>query len=212
VKATSTCEEKIFDYLLPYFEHKRYDAAKGHPQFRRKTNFGFSSVILQVSEQGGLSYVRFFLGLRHDLIENMLAGLFGQESYYRSESHTLLVETAKLGWKVNDAMRDDSDIIAIGDGFIDFMDRTGFSFLDHYRRLKACDILFNETPAKSAQWCNHQYQRCFRAMAVAHVLKRNDLGHLRAIHRTYLLSRGFSGRVVQKFDVNFAQTEHLSLN
>lgn len=203
---------QLIDYLYPYFEHKRYVLLRGNTQFKRKTNFGFSSVLCSISGGDGNTSVRFFIGLRHDLIERSLAGLFGQGDYYHTASHTLLVDARKLGWTSSGSISCQRDLELEADLFIDFMDRKGFSFLDTYRRLTFCDQLFNEQREKSATWTNHQYQRCFRAMAIAHVLKRPDLEPLFERHRTYLLHRGFGGEIIRKFDTHFAPSRLPSLN
>lgn len=202
----------LLEYLYPYFEHKRYALLEGNAQFKRITNFGFSSVLCSVHGEGRNTAVRFFIGLRHDLVERVLAGLFGQEGYYHSGSHTILVDARNLGWTSMGIVQNLRDLGQEADLFIDFMDRKGFDFLNTYRRLAACDILFNDKTETSAVWCNHQYQRCFRGMAIAHLTKHPDLALLFNQHRTYLAQRGFGGEIIRKFDVNFAKVRQPSLN
>jgi hypothetical protein len=101
---------------------------------------------------------------------------------------------------------------ALGDEFIDFMDRSGFAFLEKYTKLQALDNLYNHRTELSAKWCNHSYQRCFRGMVIAGIRSRRDPGLLRQKHRQYLLERGYAGQVIQKFDTNFARAGQISLN
>jgi hypothetical protein len=208
----------LFDYLLPYFEHKQYLLRKGDGQFTRLTSFGHSGVVCTVSETPDGSFLNFQLGLRHSAIEQAMAGLFGNTDYYHGSSYTLLVDWRYLQVPSGAALaprillRKREDIAVACDAFIAFMDRQGWAFLDNYRSLKAIDKLYNRQGNYSALLCAHQYQRCFRGMLAAQMLHRPGLAALRNAHRTYLLQRGYSGMVVRKLDLTFAQMGNLSLN
>lgn len=210
--------ERLREYLHPYFEHKHYILGRGGIEFRRKTSFGHSVIIANTIECGDATVVDFHLGLRHDMVETAMSGLFGQREYYLNDSVTLLADwrlpksnDPKVRTKRSE-IRSTRDVDALGDAFIDFMDRIGFTFLEKYTGLQALDHLYNHRTALSAEWCNHSYQRCFRGMVIAEVRGRRDLALLRDKHRLYLLSRGYAGQVVQKFDTNFARAGQISLN
>ncbi|MFN2422832.1 MAG: hypothetical protein ABR572_03560 [Cryomorphaceae bacterium] len=215
---TAFYTERLRDYLHPYFEHKHYALGRGGTEFRRKTSFGHSVIIVNLIDGDDATVVDFHIGLRHDLVEKAMSGLFGQRDYYLTDSATLLTDWRLL--KSADPeertkrfkIREIRDVDAIGNAFIDFMDRIGFSFLEKYTKLQALDHLYNHRTAVSAERCNHSYQRCFRAMVIAEIRGRRDLALLREKHRAYLLGRGFAGQVVQKFDTNFARAGQISLN
>lgn len=216
---TNHGQDHIGEYLLPYFEHKRYMPHRGAGEFRRKTSFGRSAVYYNAVTSDTGTFVDFHLGLRHDLVELRLSSLFGQREYYRADSCTLLVDTRKLRRVPNDGrtvLRAEITSLAhlrsVCDEFIDFMDRTGFPFLEKYSSLAAVDRLYNDLPQTSSAWCNNSYQRCFRGMTIAEILRRENMEELRERHRAYLLSRGYAGRIIEKFDTNFARSGKISLN
>lgn len=208
----------LLDYLHPYFEHKHYTMHAGAMQFKRTTSFGHSSVVCNLSSDGEFSWLTFYLGLRHDLVERAQAGLFGKRAYYQTESHTLIVDSR---WIQNPSapalpgrvrIHNQLDLELACDAFIDFMDRSGFAFLDKCRSLASLDKLFNNNDKRSALWCNHHYQRCFRAMTIAQIINRGDVALLHQKHRNYLESRGFKGEILHKFDAQYAHMQKLSLN
>lgn len=208
----------LLEYLHPYFEHKHYVMHPGAMQFKRATRFGHSSIICNLSSDGALTWLTFHLGLRHDLVERAQAGLFGKSDYYQSESHTLMIDSR---WIQNPGATSLPERMRIGnhldlelacDAFIDFMDRSGFAFLDKFRSLSALDKLFNNNEKRAALWCNHHYQRCFRAMAIAQITNRADKALLHQKHRNYLESRGYRGEILHKFDAQYAHMQKLSLN
>lgn len=212
-------QKLIGEYLYPYFEHKKYVPTRTPGEFRRKTSFGHSAVHYHVVLAEGGAAIQFHVGLRHELVEVAMSSLFGQRSYYQTDSQTLSVDSRTLGAVSRaDDRSERSPIIkpaevgAFCDGFIDFMDRSGFAFLEKYSNLSAVDRLYNNLPSKSAEWCNHSYQRCFRGMTVAEIMRRLDLRTLREMHRSYLLSRGYGSGVIEKFDINFARPGKISLN
>lgn len=210
--------DRIRDHLYPYFEHKHYELEDGRLVFRRKTSFGHSEIIINVIKGDVDAAVDFHLGLRHDLVEIAMSGLFGQRDYYLRESATLLTDLRLLTKLPSEqsvrrpvvSSLDETE--ALCDCFIDFMDRKGFAFLAKYAKLASLGHLFNDKTRLSAEYCNHSYQRCFRGMTIAEILGRADLAALREKHRSYLRSRGYAGNVIHKFDTNFARTGQISLN
>jgi len=204
----------LHSYFHPYFEHKKYEA-KGQLIFERPTRFGSSVFISTVTGDEERAYIKFFLGIRHDMVENTLTNGFGLSEYFRNSSYTLLAN-----WSDVDNQRlpssipctGMSEVKSAGEWGLSFMDERGFDFLDHYRNLKALDRVFNDRPEISARWASHNYLRCFRAMAIAKIMNRTDFDRLCQMHRQYLESRGFGGAITAKFDATFARIKHLSLN
>ncbi len=217
VNTSATYTLFLLDYLLPYFEHKRFKVHQEHLQFYRPTAFGHVSAILQLSDANEGQYLSFHLGLRHVLVEGAMAGLFGNAHYYHTESHTLLIDIrhliaqgAPLPGRI--LITNEEQLKSAGDAFINFMDHKGLNFFEDYKTLKSIDVLYNQHTERSALWCNHHYQRCFRGMLSAIILKRNDLEPIAETHRIYLEQRGFGTQILQKFDAALVQLRALSLN
>ncbi len=162
-----------------------------------------------------MAYVKVFAGIRHNLVERTLVNGFGMSEYFKNHSYTLLPS-----WKEIDPdntvsslpCRQISDIKVAGDMAIEFMDRKGFDFLNHYKSLKALDHVFNDLPKVSAKWTKHSYLRCFRAMTIAKLMDRQDYDRLFQMHRQYLEKRGFGGAIINRFDTTFARLKRFSLN
>jgi len=203
----------LHEHLHPYFHHKKY-LEKGPLLFERKTSFGKSVFIATVTGDEEMAYVKFFTGIRHDLVELTLTNTFGLTEYFKNSSYSLLLNWSYLDQNAPSFLpsKNVNDMTVIGDMAIDFMDRNGFDFLDHYKDLSSLDRLFNDTPLKVAKWSSHNYLHCFRAMAIAKLLSRQDYDQLFLTHRTYLENRGLSGPIIEKFDSTFTQLKKLSLN
>lgn len=204
----------MHSYLHPYFDHKRY-GSKGDLIFERKTRFGKSVCICTVTGDSEMAYVKFFLGVRHDLVENTLINGFGLNEYFKNSSHTLLLpwsDVDSAGLPISIPCVRMSDIKKAAERGLAFMDEKGFDFLNHYKKLESLDRLFNDKPHISSKWARHSYLRCFRAMVMAKILDRSDFDRLMQMHRQYLESRGFSGAITAKFDATFARMKRISLN
>ncbi len=219
VKTESILLEHAQEFLLPYFEHKQYALLPGTAQYRRKTSFGHAGVIVSAMASDEYVQLRLHLGVRQDLLEKALIGTFGQSSYYSNDSYSLLIDARLIDPLLSALPQDfriderlNERVEERCEAFIRFMDDKGFAFLDKYRKLSAIDRLYNEKPRLSARWCNHHYQRCFRGMTAAFIRHRSDVSALYAMHRDYLIQRGYEGQVLQKFERNFALQEKLSFN
>jgi hypothetical protein len=208
-------QEKLADVLMPYFEHKKYVWHSDINQFIRPTRFGHAGVVANVIPSAGSYYIEFFIGIRHDLVENSLRTLWSIAPYYQKQSYTLLPSYGVLNALQNggrffcDKLE---DIYRSADAFTHFMDMKGFDFLDHYRKLANLDYLFNEHAGIGRRWSNYSYQYSFRAMMLAKLRNRHDIDILYGIHRSFLIERGYTGSLIEKFDANFAQLKILSLN
>jgi hypothetical protein len=210
----SQAQDILNQHFQPYFDHKKYEE-RSPLVYERQTSFGCSVFMATVTGDEEMAYVKFFAGVRHDLVELTLTNTFGLNDYFKKSSYSLL-----LSWNQLDAhtsppvlpSKNVNDMTAIGDMAIDFMDHKGFDFLNHYKHLANLDRLYNDNPSKAAEWTNHSYLHRFRAMAIAKLRGRHDYDRLFQMHRDYLESRGLSGPIIAKFDTTFTHLKNLSLN
>ncbi|MGB6037518.1 MAG: hypothetical protein WBG42_14685 [Cryomorphaceae bacterium] len=202
------------EHLHPYFHHKKYMEI-APLVYERKTGFGSSVFIATVTGDEEIAYVKFFTGIRHDLVELTLTNTFGLNDYFKNASYSLLLNSGFIDSQYAPPSLPSkklSDMTTVGDMAIDFMDRKGFDFLNYYKQLSNLDHLFNDNPEKLAKWTSHNYLHRFRAMAIAKLVDRNDFYRLLQMHRGYLENRGLSGPIIAKFDSTFTQLKNLSLN
>lgn len=213
---TDSAEHILEQHLYPYFEHKKYEKVDGGLQFWRKTSFGRSEIIVNALPYENEVYVEFHLGLRHDIVENMLCDILGRSVYYSNLSLTFITNALNLESSVSEKKRilctTKEEIVKAGDLIIDLMDRRGFDFLDCYKSLRRIDALLNDKPKAAAKLANHSYHRCFRAMVTAKILNRSDYDKLYHMHTQYLSERGFNGLILQKFNATFARLKSMYLN
>lgn len=213
---TDPPEQILEQHLYPYFEHKKYEKADGGLNFWRKTSFGRSEIIVNALPYENEVYVEFHLGLRHDIVENMLCDILGRSVYYNNLSLTFITNALNLDSSVSGRKRilctTEDELIKAGDSIIDRMDRRGFDFLDRYKSLSQIDELLNDKPKTAAKLANHSYYRCFRAMVTAKILNRADYDRLYQMHTQYLSERGFNGLILQKFNATFARLKSMYLN
>jgi hypothetical protein len=157
----------------------------------------------------------FHIGLRHHMVESMLAHYTSSQVHFNQSSHTLMVswhQCSSINLPRRVVCSSERELIQATDLFMDFMDRDGFNTLDKYKSLRAADELLNDHPLLSSNWCNHSWQRCFRGMTTAKLLNRNDYERLFQMHQQYLLQRGAPGQIIEKFSTIFARLHRLSLN
>jgi len=165
----SEARELLREHLDPYFHHKNYDEKKPLV-YERQTSFGSSAFIATITGNEDLAYVKFFTGIRHDLVELNLVNTFGLAEYFNKSSYTLLLNSKDLDperFYTFLPCKHLSEMTTIGDMALDFMDYKGFDFLNHYKHLSNLDRLFNDLPSKLSKWTNHNYLTVFRAMAIA---------------------------------------------
>ena len=203
-------------YLQPYFEHKNYSEGKLGIDFIRKTSFGHSCIQCMTTQYDNGILIRFFTGIRNDLLERTLNHLLDENLLRYDGITSLMVEADVLqagsGEKYRFFCKNEEDVKRCCDSFIDLMDRKGFDFLDYYKSVEKIDSLYNDSPRMSAKWCNHSYIRCFRAMTSAKILGRSDYDRLFLMHQQYLAERGFKGLILEKFNRTFARLKKVSLN
>ncbi len=208
--------EILAQHLYPYFEHKKYHQADNELHFYRNTSFGRSQIIVNALPYDDEIFVELHLGLRHHIVEKMLSDILGRSDYYSETSLTFITNALNLSnselHQKRISCKSKDELLKAGDFFIDFMDRRGFDFLDHYKTLKNIDSLMNDKPVYSAKLVNHSYHRCFRAMVTAKVLNRNDYTKLYLMHQQYLAQRGFNGEILHKFNATFARLKEMYLN
>lgn len=207
----------LLNYLQPYFEHKKYGEAQLGIDFIRKTSFGHSCIQCMVTEYDDGVLIRYFAGIRNDLLERTLNHLLGENLLRYDGITSLMVEgdiihSGKKDSQFRFFCKDKDDIKKSGDAFIDLMDRKGFDFLEHYKSVEKIDFLYNNKSQLSANWTNHSYIRCFRAMTSAKILGREDYERLFQMHQQYLAEHGFKGMILEKFNRTFARLERISLN
>jgi len=213
------CESsaKILEqHLYPYVEHKKYNKVGEALQFSRSTSFGRSQIIANTLPYDKEVYVEFHLGLRHDIVENMLCDILGRSAYYNNTSLTFITNALNLDPSHRGMNRilckSEIEVLDAGEVLIDIMDHIGFDFLDRYKNLHHIDTLLNDKSKIAAKLVNHSYHRCFRAMVAAKITNRSDYDRLFQMHQQYLIKHGFSGPILDKFNTTFARLKSMFLN
>jgi hypothetical protein len=204
----------LLGHLHPYFEHKSYVGDHPSFDFLRSTRFGHSGIVCATQEYEDGIYFQFFLGIRHDIIEKQLPSILGRHEYFNTISNTLMVNSTFIDHSMPNRSFCTSrqEVINLGNRFIDFMDRNGFSFLDHYKSLAKLNQLLNQKTSSSSAWTNHNYQRCFRGMLIAKILNDPNYDRYFLMHQQYLAERGFGGQILSRFNTTFARLQKISLN
>ncbi len=216
MRSFSNAHLYLQEALFPYFEHKRYMLLnRGSGQFSRSTNFGLSTIQMSVTNYTGSVYVEFFLGIRHQLLEETLKNVTGFTNHYNDQSHTLLVSWYHIWPEVllkRYECRNFAELDAVADILIDFLDSRGFDFLHKYRTtLALCDLLNSESNI-SREWAHHNYLHAFRGLLLAKLSGSSDLSVSYTNHRAYLLERGFGEKIIDSFDRMYESNNHQILN
>lgn len=186
--------------LNPYFEHKRYVWNHAIQGYVRKTHFGWSSFVLTVGGSEAYPTADVYAGLRLELVERPLSGLFGRTEYFSAISHTLLVSSSKLAGLVRAQALTNQTIEQTGARVVENLDDYAFDFLSRYVDLEELTDLLNRSPERYFRLMGHNWYRPFRALMVSQLVGDPLLEMRFWQHRTYLQQRGCPEVWLQRFD------------
>jgi hypothetical protein len=195
-------QARLSEALTPYFENRGYRYHPALRQFRRPLAGGFFSFVLSVSPYEDIMLAEGHVGLRLDAVEDTAYQFTNGLQGFRSDSFTLITPLGKLANRhpLRYHIKDEESLQRCAEEMSHWFEAKAIPFLKHHSRLEGLDILFNASPETACPWLNNPYHQAFRGLAVAALLRRDDLAVLAQQHRSMLHRLRAYEQIVQSFD------------
>ena len=211
----SSTEAKLYHTLYDFFEARGYALLMDKKQFRKNTAAGFLNVIFSVTEYAeNDAWVEVHLGGRNHQIEQIAQQfLTGNLLDFRDEANTIVISIGKYN-KVKYfryKIQHDDDIATTSDSIKDFLQTTGFDFLDSIAPLAAVEKILNAAPAAHCDFVYNQIHRCFKGVVAAKLNANPHFLGLVASHENYVSRFGIDEERA-RFKRLVAYLEHYNAN
>ena len=182
-----TTEAKLYYALYDFFESAEFHLLMDKKQFRKNTPSGFVNVIFSVSEyqKDADAWVEVHVGCRNDQIEQIAQQFLNANLIdFRADVNTLIISTGNYNnvkyfrYKI----QNDEDLNDACDSIMEFMNLSGFSFLNSVTKLSDIDQILNGQAHKPSKYLYNQVHRCYKGLIAA---KLNDNPRYTQIATTY---------------------------
>jgi len=156
-------------------------------QFRKPTKNGFQCIIYALKSYPDLSFLELHLGIRIDMVEQLVFPYLNLPTGFKKESMTLVTNFSNLvDCSVRTPIKEVDELKAHLVNQQSSIEETILPFLDSYSSLKALAGLFNANPTEPFKLHNNQIHRCFRGLALAKGSTPDQLESLCKIYQSVL--------------------------
>jgi len=186
-----TTEAKLYYALYDFFENAEFHLLMDKKQFRKNTPSGFVNVIFSVSEyeKDTDAWVEVHVGCRNEQIEQIAQQFLNTNLIdFRADANTLIISTGNYNnvkyfrYKI----QNDDDLNDACDSIMEFMNLSGFSFLNSVSKLTDIDRILNGQAHQSSKYLYNQVHRCFKGVIAAKLADNPRYTKLVAIYQNYL--------------------------
>jgi hypothetical protein len=207
-------ETQLYASLFDFFKDHRFEMRPELKQFRRYFDGGFHNVIFSLSEFEEEAWLEVNLGVRINMVEELVQQFLDCMPEFRSETNTVIISIGKLSdtryyrYKLSD--KDDvNDCTLLVQEFIS---ERGFAFMAEASHLCTLDQWFNHKPQAPLRYLYNQTHRCFKGTVIARFA--NNPKFLSLIEEYYLLLQrlGAPQRTIQEYDRMVSYLLHNSIN
>ncbi len=181
-------EPLFFQALEPFFKAAGFALIRHKNQFRKETSNGFQNVILAVSPVGNESWLEINIGARLEMVEKTAYPFTYGLSGFSGDSNTVITSIGRLQGKNHFRYKAaaESDVEHISLQVADFMEVTGFDFLDQASRFSVVHQWLNAHPLEPCPYVYNQFYRCLRGVTLASIAAPPELDAIAALHRQAL--------------------------
>ena len=208
-------EKRLFQQLSPLFSRYGYEALPAKKQFRQTTKNDFRSVLFSLSGDTEEKTIDVQLGIRFNLIEELVYQFLGGKKGAEKESTTIITSLARLKRQKHRRLvitEDEEDLQNTCHDIAGALQEKGFRFLNTYSQLHRIDKMVNRKPLRLCPIMYNQIHRCFKGITIARMLHRTDFEKLVSVYGNYLDSQWAARQVTDNYYklVNFLR--HFSFN
>ncbi|MCY7327982.1 MAG: hypothetical protein LH618_05505 [Saprospiraceae bacterium] len=166
----------LFSRLHPFFTENGFQAQPALGIFRSRQPGGWLTVAISESHYPEGNLTELHLGIRHELVEEIVYPFALGLQSPGGEAHTLMVSQGKIAGKgpQREWVRDESDAVLVARQWQQWMLEKGFAWLEIHRETAWLDQLYNDHPDIARQWQPNAFHRSLRAIALAYLTQRPD--------------------------------------
>ena len=166
----------LFTLLQPFFEQNGFQSAEASGIFYlRQSEATLIAMIAETQHPEG-QVVELQLGIRHQMVEEIVYPFaLGLQSADES-AHTLLVSQGQIEMDTDrkEWLRDEADVVLVARQWQSWMAEKGFVWLDIHRQAVWLDQIYNDDPERARRWQPDAFPRSLRAIALAYICQRLD--------------------------------------
>lgn len=207
-------EKQLFKQLEPIFTDQGYFALPSKNGFRQATKNGSKNIIFSIRGDAAEQLINIQIGLRFDLIEELVNQFLPMPHTPAKESNTIIASLSRFHRQPYHRfiITDEKSLQESCKQIKRFMLHKGFRFLNSYDKLKRIDAAVNRKPSLSCPYMYNQIHRCFKGITIAKLLHRNDFEKLATVYSNYLYSQWAPRQLLDDFDKLLNYLRYFSFN
>ncbi len=192
IMAVKHFETILYEKLEPFFRNYDFVLLAEKKQFRKNTPTGFQNVIFTATAYQDEIWLEVNIGCRSHQVEQIAQQFLGNTRDYWADSNTLVISIGKF----NDAkyfrykIFNENDLEDTCEAIKEFLENTGFPFLNKSDNLKAINNIFNLQPSSPCKYLYNQTHRSYKGIITARLTNDERFLDLSNTHRNVLRRNG----------------------
>ncbi len=179
--------------LDSFLSKQGFELLPAKQQFRKQGAHGFQNIIptLSTYQQVQETLVEFNLGVRLDIVEDLVNQFTQHLVDFQSDTNTLLTSMGRLLDKpfLRFKIKNEADIKQICEDFTQFMTQQGFKFLANISKLTYLEQLTNQNPEQVHPYFYNNYHRCLKGITLARLNHSDNFERLAQVYKQQLIRR-----------------------
>ncbi len=202
--------------LEGFLSKQGFELLLAKQQFRKQGAHGFQNIIptLSTYEQEQETLVEFNLGVRLDIVEDLVNQFTQHLVDFQPDTNTLLTSMGRLLDKpfMRFKIKNESDVQQVAQNFMQFMEQQGFKSLNSFSKLPYLEQLTNQNPEQAHPYYYNNYHRCLKGLTLARLNQRIDFETLAKIYQQQLVRRNAPPVQQNNFKKLHHYLSHFSVN
>ncbi len=192
---------EFLDTLTPVFKEEGYEWMASGQQYIKQHANGFNAVVFSPSVYEDEVILEVSLGSRHRLVEELMGAIGKQGLNNRYQSFSAITTLGKQLELKHKRLRTGSpeQTAELTEALIDFFESGGLSLLEKLSTREGLNKALNYEPENPSLFANNQLLRCFRGLAVAHIVDAPDLQTLAQTYEERLTKLGAPQEMQRSF-------------
>jgi hypothetical protein len=207
-------ESLLFLNLESFFEKQDFDLLLEKKQFRKNTEQGFQNIILSISKYEQESLIEFNIGVRLDIVENLVNQFTQHLIDFQADTNTLLTSMGRL---LNEPflrfkVKSEDDLFQVCQKLCKFMTEQGFSFLEQVSHSPTLDQVINRNPEQAHPYFYNSYHRALKGITLAKLNYNPDFEGLAQTYYQQLIRKNAPPSQQENFQKLYRYLHNFSVN
>ncbi len=179
----------------------KYQAVPSRRQFRQVSANGYHSILLSVAGQSPVN-IELFLGIRIDMVEDLVYQFTDGLREYGPYSTTLIVPARKISSESQYSyqLATEEEIPDVLHKIMHFLNERGFPFLKEYGSVEVLNKLYNQHPEQKMSYVTNEFHRALRGIVLAKLDQQPRWKELVDQYRTKLQKQGLPEVQMQGYE------------